>query len=626
MVDKAQEYKKLLGERAKDIIAFGLGLNKYNPSKKEACCPFHKDKTPSFKWFSGGYTWKCFGCGETMDIYRYLQESKRMTFQEAIEEVGRMIGENVKKTMAIRKPITPTYKKPNIQAAELSQAAIDYMASRGISFQTLKDWGVKQRNWNSKECYVFQYFDDKNELQFVSYREIGKGGLKGGCEPNTKQILWGMWHIDTEKPVVITEGQPDAMAIWEAGYKNVVSVPSGCNSFTWIDNCWEWLQKVQEFIIFGDNDAPGLKMIEELCIRLGRHKTKVIRHQYKDPNEVLFYQGKDEILRLINEAIEQTPTGIIDMSKVQYEGVKDEDGIPTGFYGLDSTIEDLKPGQLSILVGRNSEGKSTVVSQIICNTIDHCIPVFLYSGEMSTQRILSWLFRQAIGDERQYFDFIQGKYKLKAEVQPKAVKALMQWIGGKFYTFDKSIANVRKDTGMLFDVMGTAVKRYGCKLIVIDNLMSALEDSADAQNANQSNFTQSCKDFAEAYNTHVMLVCHPNKLKRQGEKLEKEDISGSANISNKADIVISIERQFKEDRDCDALLRLLKDRENGAYIEVKLLFQERTKRLLEIENGDVKSIQYGWKKYLDDEHGDAWEPDTSAKPWYEAEPDDELPF
>jgi len=611
-VDKAQEYKQRLGTRARDIIAFGMGLSKYSPNKNQACCPFHNDRKPSFKWYDKGLTWKCFGCGETMDIYRYLQEFKHMTFREAVEEVGRMVGEDIK--TPVYRPVTVTYRKPDIQVKELSQAAIDYFANRGISLQTLNDWRVKQRTWHGKEVFVFQYFDDKDELQYVSYREIKKDGFKGGCEPNTKPILWGVWHIDVTKPVVITEGQPDALAIWEAGYRNVVSVPSGCNSFTWIDNCWEWLQKVQEFIIFGDNDAPGLKFIDELCIRLGKHRTKVIEHQYKDANEVLLYQGKDEIMRLINEAIERTPTGIIDMSKVQYEGVKDEDGIPTGFYGLDSVIEDLKPGQLSILVGRNSEGKSTAVSQMICNAIDNDIPVFLYSGEMGTQRILNWLFRQAIGDEQEYLKFVQTKYRLKTEVKPEAVQALMKWMSGKFYTFDKSVINVRKDTGALFEVMEIAVKRYGCKLIIIDNLMSALEDSADAQNANQSNFTQQCKDFAEAYKVHVMLVCHPNKLKRQGEKLEKEDISGSANISNKADIIVSIERQFREDRNCDALLRLLKDRENGKYAEVKLIFQESTKRLLEVENGTVRPIQYDWKRYLPEyEHGDAWEPpDTDA--------------
>jgi twinkle protein len=307
------------------------------------------------------------------------------------------------------------------------------------------------------------------------------------------------------------------------------------------------------------------------------------------------------------------------MAQAEYIGAKGkiDEGIPTGFYGIDSTIEDLQPEQISILVGRNGEGKSTIISQIIANCINKKIPVFLYSGEMSTQRNLNWLFKQAIGDDRKYLDFVQAKYKLKADIKLEALQALRQWMANLFFTYDKSISNVRKSTNDLFDVMAVAVKRYGCKLVIIDNLMSAMEDNADSINADQSNFVQQCKDFAENYRTHIMLVVHPNKLKKAGEKIEKEDISGSNNIANKADTILSIEKQIKEDKDCDAKLRLLKDREEGRYKEVKLMFQESTKRLLECENGVLRHIQYDWKKYL---------PDKSESQWWERIEDDTEPF
>ena len=610
---EAQNYKQRLGERARDVIAYGLGLDKYIPTKNEACCPFHREKTPSFKWTNKGFFWKCFGCGQVLDIYRYLQEFKHMGFREAVREVAEMTGGEVKLSMQRQ---ATEYKKPNIETQDLAQAAVQYMESRKISAQTLKDWRVKQRTWNGKECYVFQYFDENKELQFVSYREIKKGGLKGGCEKDTKQILWGMWHVDVTKPVVITEGQPDSLAIWEAGYKNVVSVPSGSSNLSWIDNCWEWLQRVQEFIIFGDNDEPGLKLINELVVRLGKYRTKVIQHKYKDANEVLYYQGKDEILRLINDAIQRTPAGILDMSKVEYIGVKDkiDEGIPTGFYGLDYVLEDLQPEQLTVLFGRNGEGKSTVMSQIICTCIDNQIPVFLYSGEMSTTRLLNWLYKQAIGDEKEYLSFVKTKYKVKADIKPEVLRALQQWSSSLFFTYDKSATNVRKNVNDLFEVMAIAVKRYGCKLLVVDNLMSALEDTADSINADQSNFVQRCKDFAEGYHAHVVLVAHPNKTKGRGEPLEKEDISGSNNIPNKADVIIAVERQYKDDRDCDAKLRLIKDREEGRYTAIKLLFQESTKRLLEVEGDKVRPVEYGWKQYL------------PKQDWHEIEKPEDCPF
>ena len=108
---EVQEYKHRLGDRARDLIGYGLGLEKFKPSRNEACCPFHREKTPSFKWNSKHYTWKCFGCGEVMDIYRYLQEFKGMTFVEAVKETAEMTGGEVKLTI---QNTAKGYKRPDI--------------------------------------------------------------------------------------------------------------------------------------------------------------------------------------------------------------------------------------------------------------------------------------------------------------------------------------------------------------------------------------------------------------------------------------------------------------------------------------------------------------------------------
>ncbi|MGV7535324.1 hypothetical protein PJM52_29255, partial [Mycobacterium kansasii] len=81
---------------------------------------------------------------------------------------------------------------------DLSIEAISIMKKRGIEEDTLKEWKVKQRIWKrgkeSIPVYVFQYFDENNKMTYVTYRKIGRNlgkGDKGGCEANTKSILWG---------------------------------------------------------------------------------------------------------------------------------------------------------------------------------------------------------------------------------------------------------------------------------------------------------------------------------------------------------------------------------------------------------------------------------------------------
>src|SRR4030067_2762207 len=120
--DLAAEYKKKLGNRAMDIIAMGLGVNNYRPHKKEASCPFHKDKTPSLKWDSKKMFWKCFSCGESLDIYRYLEEFKGMGFMEAKAEVAGLTGGEIE--LSVQTTVVK-YKKPSIDVGSLSSQAIE---------------------------------------------------------------------------------------------------------------------------------------------------------------------------------------------------------------------------------------------------------------------------------------------------------------------------------------------------------------------------------------------------------------------------------------------------------------------------------------------------------------------
>ena len=77
------------------------------------------------------------------------------------------------------------------------------------------------------------------------------------------------------------------------------------------------------------------------------------------------------------------------------------------------------------------------------------------------------------------------------------------------------------------------------------------------------------KDFAIRNWVHIVLIAHPNKEKGEIKNaskgnLEKTDISGSNNIPNKADNIIAVERNWGDDRDCDAIITSLKDRESGS--------------------------------------------------------------
>ena len=596
----AETLKLTLGEQAKDIIADGMG---FKPNKqKMVTCPLHPDKTPSMSWYKDGLMWRCHACEGKIDIYDYLTKTAGLTFPEAKRKVADMVGQAP--DLSPIRTEKPTYVKPKIKTWPLSQEAIEYMDKRKIKKETLAEWHVVEGlNHKKKPSYVFQYWDDKGDLLFVSYRKIGRAETnddKGGTEKNTKSILWGMWHVNKELPLVITEGQPDAMAIWQSGYKNVVSVPGGTGNLKWIDHCWEWLQGINEFIIFADNDDPGREMAENIAKRL--HNVKVIYHpDYKDANEVFYYLGEEAVFELIEAAIKEAPPGIIDVAELEYKPADSERHvrIETGFKEYDMLVDDWRTQEVTVIFGRNGEGKTTFISQIIGHCIEQDVKVFLYSGEMSDQKIQDWLYRQVIGKNTRCLRSVQTKYGHKLEPTPEAVRSIKEWHREKLYLYDRSLTDTRDNLDRFFEVMELALRRYGIRLYVIDNLMAILEENADSLYSDQANFVQRCKNFSIDKDVHIVLLTHPNKEKREikGDEgnLEKTDISGSNNIPNKADNIIAVERVWGEERKCDAIITSLKDRNGGQRMPFKFWFSRQTLRFYNDVTAQDK--QYGWEAY-----------------------------
>src|SRR5271154_4635382 len=52
------------------------------------CCPFHKEKSPSFKVENERRTYKCFGCGAGGDAFKWVVETEGLTFPEAVERLA----------------------------------------------------------------------------------------------------------------------------------------------------------------------------------------------------------------------------------------------------------------------------------------------------------------------------------------------------------------------------------------------------------------------------------------------------------------------------------------------------------------------------------------------------------
>lgn len=609
----ASELKAQLGDKAIGIIVSGLNVQKFNTRTNTGLCPVHSEKTGSFSWNANNNSFKCFGCGESIDIFRYFVEFEGMSFLQAKERIAMLVGANYSsETKSIKRKVEEKeYKQPETGLMPLMPVMIDYMKSRGITEHTLKYWRVQARKMNFahkgepediKKGFAFPCHDEFNEHVHTIYRSKEKQ-LKQSYQ--TKSILYGMWHCDKDEPLMICEGPIDAMTIWQCGFKNVVSVPGGASNFKFIENNYEWIESFPNIIYWADDDESGRKMASTLQTKFD--KVKVIMYQgCKDANEVLQKHGEKAIAEFLQFKPE-LPAGIKTLKGLSYstEPATENERIETGFKQFDEFVNDWRVEQLSIVFGRDGEGKSTFVSQIITHQMITGKKTFLYSAELGEQGLQDWLFRQLIGDAKDCYIKKPDKYKDAYFIKPYVLDAIKEWGNNLLYVVDRKSPDIQKDQKILLKTMKELAKRHGVRLFIIDNLQAVLHEDATSLYSDQANFVQDCADFAAAYNVHVILVAHPRKveeLKVEQNKepdygvLEKMDVSGTKGITNKAHNIVSVERDF-ESVYFDMIVTNLKDKENGNRKAFKYHFSKDTYRFYNDITPEV--VQRPWEKLVD---------------------------
>lgn len=596
--DKDQ-LKCTLGITAKDIIISGI-----NPVVKgsKISCPYHGDKHPSMSWYEDGNLFKCMTCNETLDIYRYYMEYENMDFKEAVDKVGLLVGETpLKKKVDTKK----TYKKATENYGELSENTIEEARNRGIKKSTLESWEVQTAKVYGKEWFAFRYRDERNKIVFNTFRQLGDKICQR--EKDTKSIAWGIDKIDVKKPVIIVEGQFDAMAIWQSGYKNVISIPSGINEMSWIENSWSWIQKIERFVIWSDSDDVGLKGAEEIRNRIGKEKVFVDYNvDSKDANDLMLKGGAKAVLEFVDDLLFEKVDGLINMGRRKNVD-KPVDSFYSGFYEIDKHFRKLAGGSLTLVFGRDNEGKSTFVSQMIATMLKK-EKVFLYSGELTDDNIELWLMRQLLGRQTGVVDVSYDEWENKIfNIKPEVKKGLRQWYRDKFFVYENKIEMGKESK--LFDVMEMGFRKHGIKIFVVDNMMSAVEDGNGEENAIQTNFVKKCKQFALAFGVLVVVVAHPNKTgSTEHTPLQKVHVAGSKNITNIADNVIAVERVWEsESNELDqiymksdskglrfsTIVRCLKDRVSSGRKDLFFHFDLASNRFYNDLTPQHES--YGWE-------------------------------
>lgn len=499
--------------------------------------------------------------------------------------------------------------------------AIEYMAKRGISEDIIRRYQITTRNDRPTDLSM-PFFDEENKLQFVKYRrtdptQVEKFG-KEYTEKDCKAILYGMNCCNLENhTLVITEGQIDSLSLSEAGIENAVSVPTGANGFTWLPHCWNWIKKnFKTIIVFGDHEKGHITLLDELNARLGssiliKHVKEEDYKDCKDANEILQKYGREQLRTCVKNAVKVKSEALIDISSVKRIDISEIDKIRTHIPEIDSLVGGICLGGLTVITGKAGEGKSTFASQILAYAVNQDYKCMAYSGELPNGIFKDWLYLQIAGKEH-----IHVNDKKESKIEADVYSKINSWIAEKLYLYDidKLFDEDNEELPALVETVEQAIIQYGCRVILLDNLMTALDLVASSElmlnkYEAQAHFVRTLASMARKYNVAIILIAH--KRKNNGVSIDMNDeISGSSDITNYASMIISYGKYSQNEMQKgvatsnDRKMAVSKERFKGkTAFDCKLCFEPNSKRIF--SPAKIPDVTFGWEKEKDG--STAWE-------------------
>ena len=452
--------------------------------------------------------------------------------------------------------------QPKIVSNALSQHHYEWLAKRGISKYTAdKAKLFSADKWFARlnktaDCIGFPYYRD-GALVAAKYRSFPEKDFtqdSGGAHD-----FFGIDHVDKGKPLVIVEGEIDALTLMEAGIENAVSVPSGApikvadgkvlpsedKKFAYVWNAREIIDAVPYVVLATDQDGPGQALAEELARRIGKEKCRVAKFDAKDLNDIFLdptRQGADSVKEVIEKAQPYPVSGLSDAGTYE-DRINDlfnkgtGKGFSTGYSSVDS-IYTVAPGQLTVVTGYPSSGKSNFIDQVMVNLArandwKFAVCSFENQPEIHITRLME------IYTQKRFFE---GKERMTQHERDAA----FQWVKEHFLFID-SQGEEPNTLDSILDRARVAVKRMGVRGLIIDpyNYIDLNRENTTETEA-ISNMLTRVQKFCKAHDVHTFFIAHPSKINRAGVEQPRPDgmsISGSMAWWAKTDNGITVHRQ-----------------------------------------------------------------------------------
>jgi DNA primase len=308
-------------ERVRDAVDFvelvsaRTELRRAGPSSYQGLCPFHDERTPSFGIDPAKKVYYCFGCGESGDLFSFVQETEGVDFKGALELLAERYGVELQREqedpraeekrkrrerlLELLKRTTAYYERYLWESSE-AKAARDYLAGRGLEEAILREFRVgyapsawdrvllasRRGGFSETELYATglaqrskqngQPYDRfRSRIMFpltdVRGRVLGFGARAMGDEQKPKYLNTSdndvyhkglhLYGADLARPhatragsVILAEGYTDVIALHQAEIRNAVGLMGTALT---ADQVGELARMAQTVLLALDSDTAG---------------------------------------------------------------------------------------------------------------------------------------------------------------------------------------------------------------------------------------------------------------------------------------------------------------------------------------------------------------------------------
>lgn len=396
------------------------------------------------------------------------------------------------------------------------------------------------------------------------------------------------WNVDVlfdrtldDEPLIITEGEWDALSMIQAGFVRTVSVPNGAPKksqadratfYNYLEDLTPQLDRVRLIILATDADGPGYTLLEDLTTILGPTRCKFVSYPdgCKDANDVLVRFGAERLRQCVRAARWVNVAGVRRLS--DYPPGCDVDPVVwrTGISPAFDRHVGIMPGYISVWTGIPSHGKTTLLKQItwtLCGA----------AGALDPNNPPPSLMRAAVGSFEELFardykrdamHYLIGRprdgWNGKGGGGPwtrEEIDRAAQWLDEHIVAIDPhgyveaagALEEFEPTMDWTLEALRAAIVRHQCQFNVVDPWGEIVQTRKFGQSEHDF-IGESLSRFnrlARTLKAHIAIIAHPYKLdsNRKGEIRPPGpyDVSGSAYWFNKPSLGSTVHRDPAKD-------------------------------------------------------------------------------